>query len=141
MAGKVITTWKQGLAFDTEVDGHHLVMDVSPEAGGQNLGPRPKPLLMSALSGCSGMDVVSILDKMQVKGYKLRIEMDADSTTEHPITYHTIRMDFIFDGENIPPDKVRKAVNLSLERYCGVMAMLRKAANIIQRIFINGEEV
>jgi len=141
MAAKIITVWQEGMAFDAEVDGHHVVMDASREAGGQDLGARPKPLLMVALSGCSGMDVVSILAKMQVKGYRFRMELDADSTTEHPKTYHTIRMDFVFEGDNLPVDKVRKAVSLSVERYCGVNAMLSKAANIIHRIFINGTEV
>lgn len=141
MAAKIITVWQEGMAFDAEVDGHHVVMDASREAGGQDLGARPKPLLMVALSGCSGMDVVSILAKMQVKGYRFRMELDADSTTEHPKTYHTIRMDFVFEGDNLPVDKVRKAVSLSVERYCGVNAMLSKAANIIHRIFINGAEV
>jgi putative redox protein len=141
MATKVTTIYKDGLAFDTISDGHHLVMDVSADAGGKDLGPRPKPLLLAALSGCSGMDVVSILQKMQVKGYTFRIEMEADSTSEHPITYHTIRMNFIFDGDDLPADKIRKAVDLSLERYCGVNAMLRKAANIIPGIIINDQEV
>jgi len=141
MAAKIITVWQEGMAFDAEVDGHHVVMDASREAGGQDLGARPKPLLMVALSGCSGMDVVSILAKMQVKGYRFRMELDADSTTEHPKTYHTIRMDFVFEGDNLPVDKVRKAVSLSVERYCGVNAMLSKAANIIHRIFVNGTEV
>ncbi len=141
MATKVTTSWTEGLAFDAVLDGHHLIMDGSKEAGGKDLGPRPKPLLLAALSGCSGMDVVSILQKMQVQNYKFRMEMEADSTTEHPMTYHTIRMNFMFDGESLPEDKIRKAVDLSVERYCGVNAMLRKAANVIPRIFINDKEV
>ncbi len=87
------------------------------------------------------MDVVSILDKMKVPEYKFDVDMEADSTTEHPVTYHTIRMKFLFEGENLPKDKFVKAVKLSTERYCGVMAMLKKAANIIVNVYINGEEV
>jgi len=98
-------------------------------------------LLLAALSGCSGMDVVSILEKMNVPEYKFDVDMEADSTTEHPITYHTIRMNFLFEGVDLPKDKFVKAVKLSTEKYCGVMAMLKKAANIIVKVYINAEEV
>lgn len=141
MASKTTMHWIGGMAFDTEVNGHHLIMDADPEWGGKDKGPRPKPLLLAALSGCSGMDTVSILDKMQVRDYKFHVEVDADSTEEHPVIYHTIRMDFHFEGDNLPTDKLNKAVKLSTERYCGVKAMLEKAATIVIKVFLNGEEV
>ncbi|MBW6513642.1 MAG: OsmC family protein [Candidatus Syntrophosphaera sp.] len=141
MSAKTTMKWTGGLAFDTEVNGHHLIMDVDPQSGGKDLGPRPKPLLLAALSGCSGMDVVSILEKMRIQNYQFQVDVEADSTTDHPIHYHTIRVFFRFTGDNLPPDKVVKAVELSLERYCGVHAMLKKAANITHKVFINEEEV
>jgi len=134
-------TWTGGMSFDAESNGHHITLDADTEWGGKDLGPRPKPLLLIALSGCSGMDIVSLLDKMRVGEYKFRVDVDADSTTDHPVTYHTIRMHCRFWGENLPPDKVLKAVNLSVERYCGVNAMLAKAADIIVKTYINDEEV
>jgi putative redox protein len=116
-------------------------MDADIDKGGNNLGPRPKPLLLAALSGCAGFDVVSILKKMKVSNYMLRIEMEADSTLEHPKTYHTIRMKFLLTGENIPPEHVITAVELSGKKYCGVMAMLNKAALIKTTIIINDKEI
>ena len=141
MSSKVTMQWTGGMSFDAEVNGHHLIMDLDVPSGGQDSGPRPKPLLLAALSGCSGMDVVSILEKMRVENYKFHVDMEADSTSEHPIVYHTIRMNFHFTGENVPADKVIKAVTLSTEKYCGVGAMLKRAANIIVRIYINNEDV
>lgn len=141
MSTKTSTKWIGGIAFDAEVSGHHLIMDGTAEHGGKDSGPTPKPLLLVALSGCSGMDIVSILEKMRIADYQLRIDVDADSTSENPITYHTIRMHYFFQGQDLPPDKLIKAVNLSLERYCGVHAMLKQAANISAKIYINDQEV
>ncbi len=141
MTTKASMKWVKDMLFDAEISGHHILMDADTQWGGKDQGARPKPLLLAALSGCSGMDVVSILDKMKVPEYTFDVDMEADSTSEHPITYHTIRMNFRFEGETLPKDKFVKAVKLSTERYCGVMAMLKKAANIIVNVYINGEEV
>jgi putative redox protein len=138
---KTSLEWIDNLTFEAEVNGFSFKMDSGSDKGGNNLGPRPKPLLLAALSGCSGMDVVSILAKMRVKEFKLKIEMEADSTQEHPKTYHTIRMKYLFTGEDIPADKVITAVELSGNKYCGVSAMLKKAAIIKSKIVINGEEI
>lgn len=141
MAGKVITKWTGDLGFDSLVTGHHVVMDGDSEFGGNDTGPRPKPLLLAALTGCSGMDVVSILKKMQVKEYDFEMEADGESTEEHPVVYHTITVTYKFSGENLPVDKIVKAVSLSTEKYCGVNAMLQQSAKVITRITVNGSEV
>lgn len=133
--------WIDNLTFEAEVNGFHFKLDSSIDKGGNGLGPRPKPLLLAALSGCSGMDVVSILKKMKVSGFKMKMDMEADSTQEHPKTYHTIRMKFIFVGDNIPPDKVITAVELSGTKYCGVSAMLKNATLIKTTIVINEKEI
>lgn len=141
MATTVKTTWSGGMAFDAEIGGHHLIMDADKQWGGQDLGPRPKPLLLAALAGCSGMDIVSILTKMKVPDYKFQIETAAESTSEDPVIYHTITVRFLFWGDNLPPEKLMKAVTLSTERYCGVNAMLKKSANVIVKVLLNDEEV
>jgi len=138
---KTSLEWADNLAFEAEVDGFHFMIDSSVEHGGENRGMRPKPLLLAALSGCSGMDVVSILTKMKITGYKLKLEMEAESTTEHPKTYHTIRMKYMFTGDNIPPEKVITAVELSSTKYCGVNAMLKNSAMIKISININNKEI
>ncbi|MBP7205002.1 MAG: OsmC family protein [Candidatus Cloacimonetes bacterium] len=141
MSAKTSMTWTGGMSFDAVTDGHHIIMDAGTDWGGQDLGPRPKPLLLIALSGCSGMDVVSLLEKMRVGEYRFRVDVEADSTSDYPVTYHTIRAGFHFWGDNLPPEKILKAVKLSMERYCGVHAMLAKAANIMVKTYINDEEV
>ncbi len=141
MNSKITMTWQKEMLFDAEVGGHHILMDADEQWGGQNKGARPKPLILAALSGCSGMDVVSILKKMQITDYSFSVDVEAEPTEEQPVTYHTITMSFFFEGENLPADKVKKAVLLSTERYCAVHAMLSKAARIISKIYINNEEV
>lgn len=138
-----ITTvkWLGGMAFDAELNNHHLTIDADEKVGGTNQGPRPKGLLLTGLAGCTGMDVVSILKKMKVTDYDLEMNVSADSTDEHPKTYHTIYLEYIFTGNDISAAKVKKAVNLSETTYCGVSAMLRKAAEIKTKIVINGQEV
>ncbi|MDZ4121087.1 MAG: OsmC family protein, partial [Candidatus Cloacimonadaceae bacterium] len=102
---------------------------------------RPKPLLLAALSGCSGMDVVSILEKMQVTDYGFKVDVEAIPTEEHPVVYHTITMIFRFTGKDLPQDKLTKAVKLSTEKYCGVFAMLKKTAQMHVKLFVNDIEV
>ncbi len=141
MTTKTSMNWVKDMLFDAEVSGHHVLMDVDSQAGGQDQGARPKPLMLAALSGCSGMDVVSILKKMKVTDYRFKVDVQAESTSEHPITYHTINVDFIFEGDDLPQDKIYRAVELSTTKYCGVMAMLRKAAQINVKVYVNNLEI
>ncbi len=141
MTIKTSTKWIGDMAFDADVFGHHVIMDADPQWGGKNKGPFPKPLLLAALSGCSGMDIVSILDKMKIKDYQLKIDVEADRTEEHPVVYKDIVISFFFTGENLPPEKVVKAVKLSTEQYCGVNAMLKKASEVTAKVYINDTEV
>ena len=133
--------WKNDLTFASEVNGFNITLDTTTENGGNESGPRPKPLLLAALGGCSGMDVVSILKKMKYDNFTYTIDIEADSTTQHPMYYHTIRMKHILSGSDLVIDKVIKAVVLSREQYCGVYAMLSKAADIKVSVEINGKEV
>ena len=133
--------WLGGMAFDAELNDHHFTIDADERVGGTDKGPRPKGLLLSGLAGCTGMDVVSILKKMKVTEYELELNASADSTEEHPKYYHTIYLDYIFTGKDLPVGKIKKAVNLSETRYCGVSEMLRKSSKIITRIILNNEEI
>ena len=127
------------MAFDAELNGHHFTIDATDTVGGENKGPRPKGLILTAIAGCTGMDVVSILKKMKVTDYTLDIDVSGELTTVHPIVYHTISVEFKFEGENLPADKLQKAVELSETRYCGVSAMMRKAVKMNTIIYINNE--
>lgn len=133
---KVKANLKGNMAFEMDLDGHTIVTDVSKENGGDDLGPRPKVLLLSGLIGCTGIDVVSILKKMKVEYENLSIEVEAEETEEHPKIYNRIHLIYTFKGKNLPMEKLEKAVSLSQEKYCGVAAMLRKAATITYEIRI-----
>lgn len=124
------------MAFEMELDGHSFIMDANEEVGGSDLGPRPKQLLLAGLIGCTGMDVMSILKKMKVELEDLNIKVECDNTTEHPKVYENIEVTYEFKGNNLPEDKIKKAVELSQERYCGVSAMLKKVTNISYKINI-----
>lgn len=116
------------MAFETSVNGHRLVVDADESVGGSNRGPRPKPLLLVALAGCTAMDVVSILEKMRVKPDGFSVEVDGELTDEHPKVYKSLHVTYRFNGKDLPIDKLEKAINLSQEKYCGVSAMLSKAS-------------
>ncbi|MBN2323738.1 MAG: OsmC family protein [Spirochaetes bacterium] len=123
---EVETIWKDEMTFTSTVNGHEIVFDATPELGGKDKGPRPKPLLLAALTGCTGMDVVAILAKMQVKIDGFRITAKADIAEEHPKVYSRIEMLYEFSGTQLPKAKIRRAVELSQDKYCAVSAMLRE---------------
>jgi putative redox protein len=131
---EVKTVWDSGMAFTAHQDGHVFVVDADESSGGQGRGPRPKGLLLSGLAGCTGMDVVSILQKMRVEVESLEILVDADLTDEHPKVFSRIHLKYVFRGKDLPQDKLEKAVNLSQERYCGVSAMLRQVCPLTWEI-------
>jgi len=122
--------WRGGLEFSVQQDGHVFTIDGSREFGGRDRGPGPKNLLLTALIGCSGMDVVSILRKMKIEDYSLRVTARGTLTEDHPRIFSSISVLFSFTGPNLPESKLRKAVELSRDRYCGVWAMLNHSSEI-----------
>jgi len=126
--------WEKKMSFSTSVDGHELILDAPDAAGGEDRGPRPKPLMLVALGGCTGMDVISILKKMRVEVEDFHVKVEADITDDHPRYYHRIHVIYEFAGKDLPMDKLEKAVSLSEERYCGVSAIYRKAAEMTSEI-------
>ena len=134
MKNKVDVNWAGDMAFEATVNGHSIMIDAVEAVGGKDRGPRPKPLLLLSLGGCTGMDVVSMLKKVRVEFQGLNIEVEGELTEEHPKYYHTLTIIYTFKGKDLPMDKLEKAVSLSQERYCGVTAMLNKAAKIEHRI-------
>lgn len=136
MAQQATITWQNNMAFEASVNGHQIIMDADTSVGGHDEGPRPKILLLAGLGGCTGMDVVSILAKMKVVPEKFWMEISADLTDEHPKVYNQITINYFFKGDNLPLDKLEKAVTLSKEKYCGVSAMLSTTAEIHSEIKI-----
>ena len=130
-------TWTSGMTFQADLDGHRVGIAV-PGPDGAGEGPRPKALLLAGLGGCTGVDVVGILEKMRVPFEGLAVEVQAEESTSHPKVFTRIHVRYRFKGRALPLDKLQRAVQLSQEKYCGVSAMLGKAAAISSEIVIEG---
>ena len=128
--------WISNMAFQANVNGHALMLDLDETAGGQNLGPRPKPLLLGALGGCTAMDVISILRKMRIEPEYFNVKVDGEVTEEHPKHFTKIKLIYEFRGKDLPLDKLQKAVGLSQNNYCGVSETLRKSVELSSEIII-----
>lgn len=127
----VTTTWQKNLLFKSDNPlGGSLLMDTSQENGGNAAGLSPKALMLSSLAGCSGLDIVMILDKMRAVVDDFKIEIKAELTEEHPKTYKEVHVDYHFYGQELDEEKIEKAVKLSVEKYCGVMEMFRQFATV-----------
>ncbi|MEN9684328.1 MAG: hypothetical protein RLZZ28_114 [Bacteroidota bacterium] len=132
---KTTTKWVEGLAFDAEADsGHTVRIDTTVEGGGLGSGMNPKKILLGALNACSGMDVVDILRKMKVAFSKFEIEASAEQTEDHPKVFKFVHMVYRIDADAANMDKVKKAVDLSKDKYCGIAAMLSKHCEITYTI-------
>lgn len=129
-------SWKGKMAFETEMDGHQLNLDASAQVGGEDTGMRPKKLMLTALAGCTGMDVISILKKMKIEPEEFNVRVDGELTDEHPMHYKSMHITYEFKGENLDADKLKKAIDLSQDKYCGVSAVYRKAMDLTYDIEI-----
>jgi putative redox protein len=122
----ITTHWKEKLLFEAvQENGGAVTMD-----GHLQAGMSPKALLLAGLAGCSAVDVVEILEKMRVTFTGLTIVSAADQTADHPRVFTDIDLHYAVTTDPTNEDKVRKAIDLSLEKYCGVAAMLRKNSAI-----------
>lgn len=124
-------TYIGGLQFvGVATSGHAIVMDGDIEVGGKNTGSRPVELLLMGIGGCSGMDIVSILKKKKQEVRGLEINVKGQKAENHPKKFTDINIEFVVRGRNIAEDAVKKAVELSMEKYCSVKATLEGSAKI-----------
>ncbi|MDR1055121.1 MAG: OsmC family protein [Prevotellaceae bacterium] len=133
MIASVNLKWTGGMSFDGEVDGFKVPLDTDVDFGGGNSAPRPKKLLLLALAGCTAMDVVSLLRKMRVEVDDFVVDVDAGQTEEeHPHVYKWFKIIYKFKGKDLnnQMDKLKKAIDLSMTKYCGVSAMLAKVGPV-----------
>jgi putative redox protein len=126
--------WTGEMAFETELDGHKLTLDAAEGAGGHNTGMRPKKLMLTALAGCTGMDVISVLKKMKIVPDEFNVWVEGNLTEEHPKQYDSMHIIYEFKGDNLPEDKLMRAIELSQEKYCGVAALYKKAIKVTYEI-------
>jgi len=132
----VSTKWLENMSFESEINGHKLIIDAKEEVGGEDKGPRPKPLMLAALGGCTSMDVVSILKKMRVELKSLNVIVEGELSEEHPKRFTKMHVIYEVEGEDIPMDKIEKAVSLSEDKYCGVSAVYKEVMEITSEIRI-----
>lgn len=120
-----------GMTFVARADTNHwITMDGPTDFGGSNAGPRPKELILMALGGCTGSDVVSILKKKRIPVKDLRINLTAETAEEHPQVYTAIHVEYVVRGDGISPADVERAIELSTTKYCSVSMMLRASVKI-----------
>ncbi len=125
MDHEVKTKWTSGLQFTAETPGGTLTM-----AGGGEEGLGPKALMLDALAGCTAMDVASLIPKMRLKVDTFYVNAGGALTEDHPRTYHTVDLEYVFEGSELDKEKLQQAVDLSVEKYCGVMEMFRQFAKL-----------
>jgi len=119
-------------------DGHETIMDAHPKSGGEDSAARPVNVLLSALGGCSGMDVISILRKMQAEPTSLRIEIDGTRAEEYPKPFTKIHLSYVVTGD-VQEEKLARAIELSLQKYCPVAATLGGVAEITSEYRVEPE--
>ena len=131
MSTKTITHWQKDQQFKSFHGSNEIKID-----GKRENGFGSKALLLSAAAACSGIDIVDILTKMRVSFSAFEIETEADQTEEHPRVFKDIFITYKLKTDKANEDKVRRAIELSLEKYCGVSAMLRKNSPIHYKLQI-----
>ena len=124
------------MKFDSTIEGHHIILDALPLGGGSDSGPRPKSLMLTALAGCTGMDVVSYLKKMRAKIEYFNVSVTGYLTDDFPKHYNKIHIVFELKGSNLTMDKINQAIKLSEEKYCGVWAVYRKTMEITKEVIL-----
>ncbi len=123
--------WAGKMTFIGRAGTNHLVpMDTDAEFDGDNSATKPLELLLVALGGCTGMDIVPLFRKMRQDVAAVELNITADRSEEHPHVYTRIDIEYVVTGRKLEEEKVKRAVDLSQERYCSVSAMLKKSCPV-----------
>ncbi len=131
---KAEVIWNRQMSFTGRNEqGQEVALDAPPKVGGEGRGFRPKELLLDGIAGCTAMDVISILKKMQTLPDAFRVEVVAQETDEHPITFTHFHLKYIVSGD-VPKEKIERAIELSQTRYCGVTAMFNSFAEVTHEL-------
>jgi putative redox protein len=129
MQAKIKWVGKRGFIGETE-SGNKIRMDIAMEKGGGNTGPTPMELVLLALGGCTGLDVISILEKKRAKLEGMEIKIEAEKTENHPKVFKNIKIEYLFQGKDLKESDLKTAIELSQEKYCSVSAILKKTAEL-----------
>jgi putative redox protein len=126
------------MQFNALVTGHAIVMDGPERVGGEDNGPIPEPFILTALSGCTGMDVVSILGKQGIEMNDFNIIVTGEISKPHPIVYTSIHLIYEFRGNEVYKEVALKTVTDSQEKFCGVSNMLKRILPLTWDVTYNG---
>ncbi|MCP4123045.1 MAG: OsmC family protein [Bacteroidetes bacterium] len=123
-------------------EGNKIVMDGSEKIGGEGKGARPMQVLLMALGGCTSMDVLSIMKKMKQHATSYHVEIDGNREQGVvPAVFTDIHLTYLIEGENLDAERVKRAAELSMDKYCSVTRMIEHVAKITYSVVINGEKV
>jgi len=134
MKNKVEMKWLGNLAYEADMDGHKIITDGKEDIGGENKGMSPKKLMLTALAGCTGIDMSMILKKMRVDVDDIKVSVEGELTEEQPSYYKNMHVVYEFWGKELPHKKIERAVQLSEEEYCGVSALYKKVIPVTSEI-------
>jgi len=138
---EIETQWMGKMQFNALVNGHTIIMDAPERVGGEDNGPIPKPFILTALSGCTGMDIMALLRKAGKEVRDLTIKVTGELSNQQPVMYVAIHVNYDFKGDNFSKVTALDAVTLSQEKYCGVSQMLKKALPITWEVNYNGVQI
>ncbi len=138
MAHEIDVQWMGKMQFNALVNGHTIVMDAPEKAGGEDHGPIPKPFILTALAGCTGMDIAAILRKANKYPQSFDMKVMGEISKKAPIEYIAIHVIYDFKGEEANKEAALQAVTDSQEKYCGVSSMLKKALPVTWEVNYNG---
>jgi len=141
MAHEIEVQWMGKMQFNALVNGHTIVMDGPEKVGGEDNGPIPKPFVLTALAGCTGMDIAAILRKANKNPDEFDIKVIGEISKRAPIEYIGVHIIYEFKGSNENKEAALNAVTDSQEKYCGVSSMLKKALPVTWEIKYNGVEI
>lgn len=141
MIHEIETNWQGKMQFNANINGHTIVMDAPERTGGENKGPIPKPFVLSALSGCTGMDVVALLRKAEKQIDNFTMKVTGEISNRAPIEYTAIHIQYNFHGKEEHKEATLSAVTDSQEKYCGVSHMLKKIMPLTWEIRYNDQEI
>lgn len=135
------TKWTGELGFEAEMRSHKLQMDTKPSDGSPGKGPTPKEILLASICACSGIDVVSILQKMRLDLVACDVNAVTETTKDHPSIFSEAQLQYRVQSSNAKPEQVMKAVNLSMTKYCGVSAMVAPLVPLVYHVFLNDIQI
>jgi len=139
MKHTVEMSWLGNLAYETDMDGHKMITDAGTDIGGDDKGFRPKKLMLTALAGCTGIDMAMILKKMRVEVRDIKVAVHGELTNKQPTFYKNMHVVYEFFGKDLPKSKIERAVKLSEEEYCGVSALYKQVIPVTSEIIYHEE--